>query len=296
MRDDAADPLAELRREARELEARCPDPGPDSRAAHHGGRRRPDGAVPVPVGRHEAWVDAADEELVRAHRWRPLEQGHTVYAVARLPQEGGKQRSLYMHRLVLGLKAGDGVQARHVDGDGLNNTRANLRRRGRGLPRLLEDIDWEGWEPLERATILFVVRGGEVLLIRKKRGLGAGKINGPGGHIEPGETAEQAAVREVQEELLVTPTGVEEAGTLRFQFADGFSMSVRVFRASGCEGEPRETEEALPLWTPTGEIPYGEMWGDDAHWLPHMLAGERFDGRFLLDGDALLDWEVSGAL
>ena len=27
----------------------------------------------------------------------------------------------------------------------------------------------------------------EVLLIRKKRGLGAGKINGPGGKIDPGE-------------------------------------------------------------------------------------------------------------
>ena len=41
--------------------------------------------------------------------------------------------------------------------------------------------------------------GGQVLLIRKKRGLGAGKINGPGGKLDPGETFAQTAVREVQE-------------------------------------------------------------------------------------------------
>ena len=155
------------------------------------------------------------------------------------------------------------------------------------------DIDWGRWEPRERATLLFVVRGGLVLLIRKKQGLGAGKVNGPGGRIEPGETPLQCAVREVREELLVAPTGAEEAGDLRFQFVGGFSTSVRVFRASGCDGEPRETEEALPLWTRADGVPYGEMWADDAVWLPAVLAGGRVDGRFLLDDDRLLGWEVS---
>lgn len=155
-----------------------------------------------------------------------------------------------------------------------------------------DDVDWASWTPGERATILFVVRDGQILLIRKKRGLGAGKVNGPGGRIEPGETPLQGAVREVQEELLVTPTGVEEAGLLRFEFTDGFSMSVHVFMASGCEGEARETDEALPMWTPTDAIPYDEMWPDDAHWLPLMLKGARFEGRFLLDGDILLGYKV----
>lgn len=156
----------------------------------------------------------------------------------------------------------------------------------------IDDINWGLWEPRERATILFVVRDGQILLIRKKRGLGAGKVNGPGGRIEPGETPLQGAIREVEEELLVTPTGVRPAGSLRFQFIDGFSVSVRVFIASGCEGEARETDEAVPMWMPTDAIPYGEMWPDDAHWLPLMLKGVRFEGRFLLDGDTLLDYEV----
>jgi 8-oxo-dGTP diphosphatase len=155
-----------------------------------------------------------------------------------------------------------------------------------------EEIDWAAWTPVERATLLFVLRDGHILLIHKKRGLGAGKINGPGGRIDPGEEPEQCAIREVQEELLVTPTGIEPAGDLKFQFADGFSIHGYVFKASGCEGEPRETGEAIPLWTPLDKIPYDRMWADDRIWLPLMLAGRTFSGRFLFDGDAMLGYEM----
>ncbi len=63
-------------------------------------------------------------------------------------------------------------------------------------PMQFDDIDWTRWIPKERATLLFVVRDGQILLIHKKRGLGAGKINGPGGRLDPGETPEICAVRE----------------------------------------------------------------------------------------------------
>ena len=38
-------------------------------------------------------------------------------------------------------------------------------------------ISWADWTPTVRATLLFVWRDDALLLIRKKRGLGAGKIN-----------------------------------------------------------------------------------------------------------------------
>lgn len=154
--------------------------------------------------------------------------------------------------------------------------------------RVLEDVPWTGWTPRERATLLFVLLQGRILLIHKKRGLGAGKINGPGGRLEPGETPRQAAIREVQEELRTTPTGVSERGLLRFQFCDGYSIEGTVFAATGLEGEPRETEEAVPLWVPQDQIPYDRMWADDRIWMPEFLAGRRFSGRFLFDGDRML--------
>ncbi len=160
------------------------------------------------------------------------------------------------------------------------------------LPHQVSKIDWATWVPTERATLLFVVRDGSILLIDKKTGLGAGKINGPGGRIDPGETALQGAIREVREELCVTPTGVREAGELSFQFLDGYSLHGAVFTASGFDGELCETREARPRWTPVDSIPYDRMWADDRLWIPHMLEGRRFIGWFIFDDDRMLDSRV----
>ncbi len=159
-------------------------------------------------------------------------------------------------------------------------------------PRRLSQIDWQRWIPKERATLLFIMQPGRILLIDKKTGLGAGKINGPGGRIDPGETAQEGAIREVQEELCVTPTGVREAGELSFQFVDGYSLHGTVFTASGYDGSLCETREAAPVWTPLDAIPYHRMWADDALWLPLLIAGQGFRGFFIFDGDAMLDSRV----
>jgi len=151
-------------------------------------------------------------------------------------------------------------------------------------------VDWSAWQPTVRANLLFVHRDGEVLLIRKKTGFGQGKINGPGGKLDPGETALQSALREVREELCieVDPAGCEEMGVLRFQFTDGLAMHVTVFRASAFTGVPEETREAAPLWFPFDAIPYDEMWADDRYWLRQMLEGQRFAAEFVFAGTELL--------
>ena len=153
-------------------------------------------------------------------------------------------------------------------------------------------IDWGLWIPQQRATLVFVIRAGQVLLIHKKRGLGAGKINGPGGRLEAGESPLQCAIREVQEELRVTPVGLQALGVLCFQFVDGLSIHCEVFTARDCLGVPQETDEATPRWTPLDQIPYEHMWADDRIWLPLLLAGQRFEGRFLFDGEQLLTHEL----
>ena len=160
------------------------------------------------------------------------------------------------------------------------------------MPTRFEDIDWTHWIPQERATLLFVRQADRVLLIRKKRGLGAGKINGPGGRLDGDESPLQCAIREVQEELRVTPIGVQSCGELAFQFVDGYTLFVYVFSADDCDGEPQETAEAIPIWTPLDNIPFDQMWADDRLWFPYLLSGQSFRGRFLFDGDTLLGHEL----
>jgi 8-oxo-dGTP diphosphatase len=157
------------------------------------------------------------------------------------------------------------------------------------------DDYWKTWEPRERATLCFLIQDGQILLIRKKRGLGAGKINGPGGRIEPGEEPHECAVRETSEEVGLTPRNVQNRGELRFQFADGYSLHCAVFVAHEFTGELIETDEALPIWTPLDSIPYDQMWADDIHWLPGVIAGGTFRGYFHFDGEKMLSkhllWE-----
>ncbi len=159
----------------------------------------------------------------------------------------------------------------------------------------LDAIDWSSWQAHDIATLMFVIRGGEVLLIRKLRGLGKGKINAPGGRQEAGETLLEAAVRETREEVGVVPLAPRLRGDLRFEFVDGYRLECHVFSADGCEGDARASDEAIPLWTPLASIPYGEMWADDALWLPLMLSGRTpFSGRFVFEGDLMHD-HVLGA-
>lgn len=154
------------------------------------------------------------------------------------------------------------------------------------------EIDWDQWTPTMRGTLLFVLHDDRALLIRKKRGLGAGKINAPGGKIDPGETALQAAIREVQEEVCVTARDPIHRGELWFQFVDGLRLHVHVFQSLAFDGEPAETDEAVPLWVPLAAMPYDEMWADDRVWVPRMLAGERFELHAVFDRDTMLDHRI----
>ena len=153
----------------------------------------------------------------------------------------------------------------------------------------VKDVDWDTWEPEVRATLRFVRRGDEVLLIRKKRGLGAGKINGPGGQLEPGESPLACALRETEEELLITPTQVTAAGELFFHAEDMPRIHAHLFVARSWFGTPTETDEAIPPWTHTSALPFDEMWEDDRLWLPEILAGNHVRGWFTFEGESMID-------
>lgn len=156
------------------------------------------------------------------------------------------------------------------------------------LPANWPNLDWSVWQPQQECVLCFIIQEGRVLLIEKKSGFGRGKINGPGGKVDPGETTLAAAIRETEEEVCVTPTELSEAGELRFQFADGYAMRCRVFRAEGYTGTPTETAEAKPFWSETEAVPFDAMWQDDRYWFPYLLERRPFLACFAFDGDTML--------
>ena len=156
----------------------------------------------------------------------------------------------------------------------------------------ISDVDWNSWVPEETDTLMFVIKDGKVLLIHKKRGLGAGKINGPGGRLEINETPKECAIRETIEELCITPLHVKAAGQLFFHAEDMPKIHAYVFTATDYTGTPTETDEAIPIWYEKQNIPYDAMWADDRYWLPQVLNNKVVEGWFTFVEETVLDHKV----
>ncbi len=143
---------------------------------------------------------------------------------------------------------------------------------------------------MPKLTNLILIRdGNRILFAMKKRGFGAGRWNGFGGKVQPGETMEEAAVRETQEEGGITPKDVRRFAVLEFRFEgdpqDAQAIDCHCFTTNAWDGEPVETEEMAPRWFSVDEIPFDDMWPDDRHWFPLFLAGKTFEGSFLFSQD-----------
>lgn len=149
---------------------------------------------------------------------------------------------------------------------------------------------------MQHATLCYVFDGDEVLLIRQRRGIGEGKINGPGGKVEGNETPEDCAIREVREEvgIEIPEDAIEKRGELRFTFGDDPFQHVHVFATTEYKGEPETTDEAVPEWVHIDDMPYDQMWPDDEYWMPLLFDGETFKGEFLFDedGEEILDYDL----
>jgi ADP-ribose pyrophosphatase YjhB (NUDIX family) len=138
---------------------------------------------------------------------------------------------------------------------------------------------------LFEATVCFLMKGGRVLLARKKKKIGAGCWNGYGGGLEHGESVVAAAIRELFEESGVTaePASLEKVAVIDFHNtkSDGsvFVCRVHFFFVRGWTGVPKKTKEmSKPAWFEVWNVPLLEMMPADKIFFPFLLAGKKLVG------------------
>jgi len=132
-------------------------------------------------------------------------------------------------------------------------------------------------------TVCILEHEGRILLGMKKVRLGAGLWNGFGGKVQPGESIEEAAIREMKEECGLAVSGLEKFGILEFRSPNRTLIEGHFFRTTSFSGTPTESEEMIPQWFTRADIPFIQMWSSDLYWWPLYFHNKKFRGSFTFD-------------
>ena len=142
-------------------------------------------------------------------------------------------------------------------------------------------------------TVGYLVKENTVLLVEKGRNMGIGKLVGVGGRQEDGETLEETAKREIEEEIKVKVTKMRKAAEMEFVFPHNpkYGGFVTGYVVEEWEGEPQITDEAKSVdWYDFANLPNERMWHDNTIWVPLILEGKSVKGRFVIgENDRVID-------
>jgi 8-oxo-dGTP diphosphatase len=149
---------------------------------------------------------------------------------------------------------------------------------------------------MKLATLCYVRQDGQTLMlhrVKKTNDMHAGKWNGLGGKLHPGETPEECAIREVYEESGLRVRNPLLKGFLTFPaFADDEDWYVFVFLVEEFEGELIDSPEGNLRWVKDGELNSLNLWAGDPIFLPWLEKPGIFSGRFTYKDGKLISHEV----
>lgn len=150
---------------------------------------------------------------------------------------------------------------------------------------------------MKLATLCYVRRDGRTLMIhrvKKANDIHAGKWNGLGGKLNPGETPEECAVREIFEESGLRVSNPQLKGLLTFPaFTDDEDWYVFVFLVKDFEGELIESPEGNLCWVEDAELTNLNLWEGDPIFLPWLEKPGIFSGRFTYKDGKLVSHDVA---
>ena len=140
-------------------------------------------------------------------------------------------------------------------------------------------------ERVELTMLVMVTDKQGRMLVQDRLDPDWGGVCFPGGHIEPGESVVQAAIREVWEETGLTIEHPRLCGLKQFPEEDGTRYIVMLYKANRFSGELRSSCEGNVFWIKRSELgnyPLAETFDQLIRVFEDDLLGEQY---FHWDGD-----------
>lgn len=149
---------------------------------------------------------------------------------------------------------------------------------------------------MKLATLCYIRKNGKTLMlhrVKKANDMHHGKWNGLGGKMIPGETPEECAFREIEEESGLQAIKLELKGFITFPHFDGNEdWYVFVFLVDEFEGELRDSAEGMLEWIDNKTIHKLNLWEGDRIFLPWLDQAHIFSAKFDYQSGHLKSYHV----
>ena len=151
---------------------------------------------------------------------------------------------------------------------------------------------------MKDATLCYIENDGKYLMLlrnRKKNDPNEGKWIGVGGKLEPGESPEECAKREILEETGLIAAKLIPCGNVYFRSDVWGEEIMRLFLVTEFDGELTDCDEGELHWIDRDDIFDLHLWDGDRIFLQYLISGRHFQEMELVySGDRLSGCTVDG--
>ncbi len=135
-----------------------------------------------------------------------------------------------------------------------------------------------GARPLRHVVAALILRGEgparNIFICQRRAGQPMGlKWEFPGGKIEPGETSEQALIRELNEELGITATIGDRISTVHHSYRNGGAIEIEFFLVHSFQGEFVNHVFQQMRWVPIADLPNYDFLAADLTLIRDIVSG-----------------------
>jgi len=130
--------------------------------------------------------------------------------------------------------------------------------------------------------------------VKKQNDYHQGKWNGLGGKFEPGESPEECAIREIEEESGLKVKNIKMRGFITFPLFDGKEdWYVFLFTADDFDGKLIDSNEGKLDWIPNNKLTDINLWEGDKYFIPWLFKEKFFSAKFIYENGNYISHKVN---